>query len=720
MNVQRKILAGAGVAVVLVAGVVIGRSSGGETSQQALLITPRAVERRDLSDVLTVNGEVRRDETQKINSAIDGKVSSIDVDDGDTIEEGDGIFSLDGRQAVAVKGDFSFYRELSVGSVGPDVLQLESILKESGFDIKTPDELFTEETRRALAQWQAERGYGGANPEADETVTIGLAQNQSAYSVGRANTVAFTIVPSVPSAAGAAFHPMVPAKPTLTLSSNATSNRVSEGGQVTYTITSDIAPSSDLSIDVQTGGSANLGDEPDNGDDASDILNSYTILSGQTSVTFTVDVYVDNVIEDDEDITVSLQDQFGNDPNYIVGSTNQVRTIINSNGSDLMPLLTVTASNETVDEGSNMTFTVRTTVESNRDIDFNVDLGGTATGDADYVVPEDDSYTIAAGSTSVQIQIQARRDDLVESDESFVFSLLDATPRAGATASYRLGSESSATVTIQSGDLPEMTITGGGTVAEGRNGSFRIVADAPVTEDTSVNYQVAGTAQNGVDFKVLTGTVIMKKGASSVTVPIEVIDDGVVFRPSDMIVADWPARVGTVEVDEGEFVLQGATVLNLTEPKFTITMKVSATDRAELEVGQQVSVDLKVGDQILDGIISELDDSATVDASGAETYEGTIEVNADFEAVDGATVSIDVTLDEVLNAIAVPVAAVLRSSDGDQVRVVNEQGTISRVTVTIGLIDGEWAEIVNGLKGDELVVVDVESGAPAADAQASD
>lgn len=699
---------------VLVAGVLVGRSSGGGSSEQALLITPRAVERRDLSDVLTVKGEVRRDETQKINSAVDGKVSSISVDDGDTIEEGDGILSLDGRQAVAVTGDFSFYRELSVGSVGPDVHQLETILQAAGLPIANPDQLFTEETRRALAQWQAERGYGGANPEADETVTIGLSQNQSAYSVGRANTVAFTLVPSVPSSAGTALRPMVPARPVLTLSSNAATNRVVEGAQVTYTITADIAPTADLSIDVQTGGSASLGDDQDDGDDASEILDNYTIPAGQTSVSFTVDVYVDNVIEDDEDITVALQDQFGNDPNYIVGATNQVRTIINANGGDLMPLLTVTASNETVDEGSNMTFTVRTTVESNRDIDFNVVLGGTATGDADYVVPDDDEYTIAAGSTSVDIQIQARRDDLVEPDETFVLTLLPATPRNGGQPSYQLGAATSATVAIQSGDLPEMTITGGGTLAEGRNGSFRIVADAPVTEDTSVNYQVGGTAQNGVDFKVLTGTVIMRKGSSSVTVPLEVIDDGVVFKPSDMIVADWPARVGTVAVDEGEFVLQGATVLNLTEPKFTITMKVSASDRAELEVGQQVSVDLTVGDQVLAGIISALDDSATVDSAGVETYEGTIEVDTDFEAVDGATVSIDVVLDEVLNAIAVPVAAVLRSSDGDQVRVVNDQGTITRVTVTIGLIDGEWAEITDGLKGDELVVVDVETGGVAA------
>jgi multidrug efflux pump subunit AcrA (membrane-fusion protein) len=30
--------------------------------------------------------------------------------------------------------------------------------------------------------------------------------------------------------------------------------------------------------------------------------------------------------------------------------------------------------------------------------------------------------------------------------------------------------------------------------------------------------------------------------------------------------------------------------------------------------------------------------------------------------------------------------------------------------VTIGLIDGEWVEIEDGLNGDELVVVDIASG----------
>jgi hypothetical protein len=427
-------------------------------------------------------------------------------------------------------------------------------------------------------------------------------------------------------------------------------------------------------------------------------------------------VFVDNTIEDEEDITVAMTTQFGNDPTYALGNTNQLRVVIPANGSELRPLLTVKASSETISEGSTVTFTVRTSVKSNRDIKFNVTLTGNASPDVDFLTPNTDSYTIFAGNYSVDVQIQIRRDDTVEPDENLILTLGADTPPSGKTERYFLGGTTSADVTIESGDLPELKLVGGGTVAEGRTGSFRIVADSPLTDDTSVNYQLSGTAQNGADYKALSGTVIMKAGSSSVTVAINVINDDVTFKPSDMLVADWPARIGKVEVDEGEFVLQGNVVLSLTEPQFTITMKVSPTDRAELELGQAVSVDLKVGGQILPGTISELDDSATVGGAGEELYEGTITVNGEFSAVDGATVSIDVTLDEALQVLAVPVAAVLRSADGDEVRIVNDAGTITRVKVTIGLIDGEWVEIQDGLKGDELVVVDIASGNVATDA----
>ena len=707
MSSIKKISLIIGLVAVVGTAVFIGRQSGGDSTGNTLLITPRSVERRDLSDVLTVSGEVRRDETKKINSAVDGKVSQINVEDGDTVEIGDGVFALDGRTAVAVPGDFSFYRELTVGSVGPDVKQLETILNDGGYIIRDVDTLFTEDTRSALAKWQFDRGYSGSSNENDETITASLSPNGAAYSVGRENTAAFVVTQAVPTSSGSSLRAAV-IKPTLNISVD--KSTVAEGEEVTFTITSDIAPTSDLTIAINTAGSATAGDDPINDDDYDTILGSVTIKAGELTTSFTSKVFVDNTIEDEEDITVSMTTQFGNDPTYALGNTNQLRVVIPANGSELRPLLTVKASSETISEGSSITFTVRTSVKSNRDIKFNATISGSASQDVDFLTPDVDTYTINAGDYSVDVQIQIRRDDTVEPDENLILTIGADTPPSGKTERYFLGDITSAEVTIQSEDLPEMTLVGGGTVAEGRTGSFRIVADAPVTEDTSVNYQMSGTAQNGADYKALSGTIIMKAGSSSVTVPINVINDDVTFKPSDMLVADWPARIGKVEVDEGEFVLQGNVVLSLTEPQFTITMKVSPTDRAELVIGQAVFVDLKVGGQILPGTISELNDSATVGSAGEELYEGTITVTGEFSAVDGATVSIDVTLDEALQVLAVPVAAVLRSADGDEVRIVNDAGTITRVKVTIGLIDGEWVEIKDGLKGDELVVVDIASG----------
>jgi multidrug efflux pump subunit AcrA (membrane-fusion protein) len=709
MTTTRKIIIAVGLLALISAALLIVSNSGGDGSSNNLLITPRSVERRDLADVLTVSGEVRRDETKKINSAVDGKVSQISVEDGDTVEAGDGVFALDGRTAVAVPGDFSFYRQLTVGSVGPDVQQLEAILNDNGYAISDVDTLFTEQTRSALAKWQFDRGYSGSANESDETVTVSLSSNSAAYSVGRANTAAFVLTPSIPSGSGTTFQ--VVTKPTLTVS--ASSNSVSEGESVTFTVTSDIALATDLTVALTIGGSATGGDDIANDDDYEEILTNIVLPAGELTVSATSDIFVDSVIEDEEDITFAIAQQFGDDTSYLSGAVKSVRVVIAANGSELKPLLTVKASGETIDEGSSVTFTVRTSVKSNRDIRFNVTLSGNAESDVDYLAPDSDVYTIAAGDESVDIDIQIRKDDAVELDEKLIFTITTDVPPVGKSKRYYLGSMVKSTVVIQSGDLPELTLLGGSTIAEGRSGSFRIVSDAPVTEDTSVNYQVSGTATNGQDFKVLSGTVIMKAGSSSATVLIETINDDVVFLPADMLVADWPARIGKVEVDEGEFVLQGNVVLSLTEPAFTITMKVSPTDRAELVIGQAVSVDLKVGDQILPGIISSLDDSATVGPNGEEQYEGTVEVSGEFDAVDGARVSIDVTLAEALQVLAVPVASVLRSADGDEVRVVNDQGTITRLKVTIGLIEGEWVEIKEGLVGDELIIVDIVSGSAA-------
>jgi multidrug efflux pump subunit AcrA (membrane-fusion protein) len=232
-----------------------------------------------------------------------------------------------------------------------------------------------------------------------------------------------------------------------------------------------------------------------------------------------------------------------------------------------------------------------------------------------------------------------------------------------------------------------------------------------------VSYNLSGSAQPGVDYKVLSGVVVIPAGARSVTVTISTLKNGVIFQPSDMLVANWPSRIGSIEVKSGEFVLQGTTLFNLTEPEFTVVMNVSPTDRAKLAVNQAAKVNFNSGETILEGVVGQLDDTPTVDETGNSFYEGKVSVNSNLESVDGAKVSIDIILQLKENVLAVPVAAVLRAADGDEVRVVTDDGKLTRVKVEIGLIDGEWAEIISGLKGDELVVIDVD---PSADISASD
>ena len=98
------LLLGAGVAVILLS------SEDGEVSDVSgdRLIAEK-VSVRNLSEEITIGGEMRREELQSINSVSAGRLTSLDLEEGDTVAASTKLFSLDGRPSVAVNGDFSFY-----------------------------------------------------------------------------------------------------------------------------------------------------------------------------------------------------------------------------------------------------------------------------------------------------------------------------------------------------------------------------------------------------------------------------------------------------------------------------------------------------------------------------------------------------------------------------------------------------------------------------------
>ena len=733
MNNQKKIFAGIGIGLVLVllVGLFVWPGTGGNSNNTqrndgpTYVVAP--VERRTLSDEITVRGEIRRDQLQRITANVDGQVSSVLVDDGDTINAGDVLYAIDGRAAVAVDGEFSFFRRLDVGSDGPDVLQLETILSESGYDVGTVDQLFTEETRSGLRDWQIARGYGGASPEPNENIIISLSSNTAGYSIGAQNTIAIELQPSVPdqslTSAKSSWETQtalysqntmnaeafVPAnfasqnnvlqddRPVIEVSVNPGS--VVEGETATFTFTSDIPMASDTVIDYVVTGSATADDDYE--DDPLD--GSFIFPAGAQSFDLQIETLTDNEIESAEELIIEVGEGFsvGDNLPYRLGALREAKLEITSPAGDVQTI-EIRSITPSVSEGGNLTFEFQTDKISNEDTIIKISVWGTATSGSDFIA-EDLEVELPANQETVSLTFQTRNDSQVEPDEELWVTIL-----SNPNETYAIGSPKSALGIIESNDLPELTISGGGGIGEGGNAEFVINADQPVTEDTSINYTLRGSATPGKDYKELPGTVIMPAGQSQVTVQIETIDDDVLFLPGDMVVASWPARIGTVSVDDGEFILLGQQVLTLTEPDFTITLTLNPTDRGNLEVGMEVEVELQASDQdAVPGVILELDETATVTADGSERYEGVIQTFEDLDAVDGANVNVDVTREEKIDVITVPVAAVLQDGQGnDVVRVVLTDGTTRQVQVKVGLSEGAYVEITEGLSGEELVLVE--------------
>ena len=868
---------------------------------------------RTLTDEITIRGELRRDELQSINSSTDGRISGIGVEAGEVVAEGDALFTVDGRQAVAVAGDFAFYRQLDVGSDGPDVLQLEAVLDGAGYDVGDVDGLYTEETRSGLSAWQADHGYGGTTAEVNEVVTVSLQGNPAGYTVGPVNAVSVRIGPAVRSTVGlqggqvaeviaeaalvvdavsAAEAPV----PTVSLSTGAVV--VEEGSSVVVTVTADVAPTADLEIPITVSGDVTVDDDYVGLDDtivlpagrlsvtvevvtlldddrepyedmkvaigggfeslagvASQTLLVYdleakvvdqekrraelldeiseaeeevdaeqaevtaletlqrlktdveqelmdkgiitmsqaieadlTPTEAQQLMTLDVDLdaaaddleaedityaawrqafeafydtldaaleesselteardtleaesdaltvlreeqaRLDYLLEDAEDrladsleakdasLTVLREEQARMDylvratredlrvaqaGRYVLGVADDVTVSIDDPDVPDVPILVLRAESETIPESGMATFTIETTVELVEDLDVFYVVEGSATPDVDFNAPDGD-ITMGKGQERVTLSIPIRADDDVEADESVTVRLT-----VDPNGAYRLSDRDRATIQIQSADLPELTLTGGGEVTEGGTVIVTILADQAPDTDTSVNYSVSGSAQAGIDYEVVTGTALLPAGQRSVDIPIRTIHDDVFFMPGDMVVADWPARVGSVEVEDGDLVQRGTPLFNLTEPGFTIKLFASPTDRSKLAEGQEVTVNLDAGDQEVRGIITDLDDNATT-TGGNETYEGVVETTESLVGVDGAVVTIDVVVQQSVDAVVVPIAAVLSDGGQDTVRVVTPEGVIERRAISTGMLDGAYVEVVSGVAPGEYVILEIE------------
>ncbi|PZV17779.1 MAG: hypothetical protein DCF20_05265 [Pseudanabaena sp.] len=151
-------------------------------------------------------------------------------------------------------------------------------------------------------------------------------------------------------------------------------------------------------------------------------------------------------------------------------------------------------------------------------------ISGTATNTSDYSTLSR-NVTFAAGSATAVVDINVVNDVVFEGNENVVLTL-------AANAAYNLGLDKSSTVTITDNDLPTVTIAAtdaaSAEVIAGQvlnPGRFTLTRTGSTASTLTVDYTVAGTATNGIDYSNLSGSVTFAAGANKAFVDVNVIDD---------------------------------------------------------------------------------------------------------------------------------------------------------------------------------------------------
>ena len=351
--------------------------------------------------------------------------------------------------------------------------------------------------------------------EDDETVTLTV-EPDAAYTVGDPDTATVTI------ADDDAF--------TVTVSaSDDVAGEPEDDGEFTVT-RSGADPVGELEVVVTVGGTATAGD------DFTAIGSPVTIPDGETSVTVPVEVLDDTVVEDDETVTFTLEP----DAAYVVGDSDTATVTI---ADDDAFTVTVSASDDVAgepeDDGE---FTVtRSGADPVGELEVVVTVGGTATAGDDFTAIGS-PVTIPDGETSVSVPVDVLDDSVVEDDETVTLTVEP-------DAAYTVGDPDSATVTIADDD--EFTVTVSASDADAsepdEGGEFTVMrSGADPVGDVEVVVTVGGTASTGDDYVAITSLVTIPDGETSMTVPVDVLDDSLIEDDETVTLTVEPDAAYTV------------------------------------------------------------------------------------------------------------------------------------------------------------------------------
>nr|WP_316829064.1 Calx-beta domain-containing protein [Pedobacter miscanthi] len=386
------------------------------------------------------------------------------------------------------------------------------------------------------------------------------------------------------------------------------------------------------------------------------------------SLTFTVPIIDDNIVEGDETFSGIISNVSGN----LVTIANGTATVtITDNDSSVA---TITAGTNGSENGPvNGTFTVTLSNPAATDTQLTYTLAGTATEGSDYSNIVTKTITIPAGQTTGTITIPVLTDAIVEGTETIIAKLV--------TSGNPLVTVSNTPATINIADNTEAIVTVAAT-ADGAEpstpGQFTFTLSHISTTDTQITYTVSGTATSGTDYSPIGNTVTIPAGQSTATVSVPVLNDNIV-EGTETVILTMNATTNN------------GSIIASTTPA-TVNITDSGSSIATITAGTNGNENGPVNGTFT----VTLNNPSATDTQIAYTLSGTATEGSDYSPVvtktitipagqTTATITIPVLADAIVEGAETVIATLVSSS--------NPQITTSNVPATIAIADNNVATV---------------------------
>ncbi len=157
-------------------------------------------------------------------------------------------------------------------------------------------------------------------------------------------------------------------------------------------------------------------------------------------------------------------------------------------------------------------------------------------------------------------------------------------------------------------------------------------------------------------------------------------------------------------VSEGDFVREGTPLFLLVTDKYLrIVLPFPESIATSLAIGQQVRLTSPLShDMVIEATINQIRPAVNIHSRAIEVI---IYLKNPGTWRPGGTINATVIIDQHENAMLVPARSIIRRPAGDVVYQI-EKGTAHQRIVTTGSRQGDLVEIVDGLSGDEKIIVD--------------